>query len=132
MRKILALLFVLLSFFAATHVALAKDINIESLSDGAKVDAEITVSGTVHNANEVWVIVHPRETTDYWVQSSVIVKDDRWDVRISIGRTSAIDSGKQFEIMAVADPQQPLAEAQVFKEWPAARWKSQVVSITRK
>ncbi|MFZ4526057.1 MAG: hypothetical protein ACOYOE_11030 [Chlorobium sp.] len=132
MLKIFALLFVFLSFFPATHFAQSKDINIESLSNGAQVDAEITLSGTVNNAREVWIIVHPRETSDYWVQSTVTVRDERWNGRIAIGRASVIDSGKHFEIMAVADPEQPLAEAQVYKEWPSARWKSPIVSITRK
>ncbi len=132
MRKILALLFVLISFFPAMHFAVAKNITIESPSNGEKVDAELFVSGTAHKAKEVWVIVHPSETPDYWVQPTVTVKDELWEVQIVIGRPGTIDSGKHFEIMAIADPHQPLVEAQVFNVWPSARWRSQVISITRK
>jgi len=132
MRKILVLLFVLISFFPAMHFAVARNITIESPSNGEKVDAELIASGSVHNANKVWVIVHPIETTDYWVQPAVTVKDEFWDVQTFIGRPGTLDSGRHFEIMAIADPYEQLVEAQVFKEWPSARWRSQIISITRK
>jgi len=141
MRKIFALLFVLISFFSAMHFAVAKksavakknaNITIASLSRGEKVDAELIVSGTATNANEVWVIVHPSETPDYWVQPAAIVKDGVWGVQISIGRPGTVDSGRHFDIMAIADPRQQLAPAQVIKLWPSARSKSKIISVTRK
>ncbi|MEI7934352.1 MAG: hypothetical protein WCH30_04775 [Chlorobiaceae bacterium] len=133
MRKILALLFVLISIFSAMHFAVAKEnITLVSPANGEKVGAELIVSGTAHNASEVWVIVHPAETPDYWVQPTATVKGDVWDVQISIGRSGTLDSGKHFEIMAIADPRQQLAPSQVMKAWPSARWKSQIISVTRK
>ena len=143
MRKNLALLFVLISFFSALHFAAAKehrtkevikkeDVTIVSPSRGEKVGPELIVSGTANKANEVWVIVHPGETPDYWVQPAATVKDGVWGVQISVGRPDAIDSGKHFEIMAIAGPHKQLAPAQVLKLWPSARSKSKIISITRK
>ena len=143
MRKILALLFVLISFFSALHFAVAKEhkakenkvkehVTIGSPSRGEKVGAELIVSGTAKNADEVWVIVHPGETPDYWVQPAAIVRDGVWGVQISIGRPDIVDSGKHFEIMAVVAPREQLAPAQVIKRWPVARSKSRVISVIRK
>jgi len=143
MRKILALLFVLISFFWAPHFAVPKEhrakehrtkevITIASPSRGEKVGAELIVSGTANKANEVWVIVHPGETPDYWVQPAASVKDGVWGVQISIGRPDNIDSGKHFEIMAIAGPHKQLAPAQIIKLWPSARSKSKIILITRK
>ena len=80
----------------------------------------------------VRVVAHPMETGSYWVQPNVSVKTDgTWKVIIYIGRPGDVDVGKQFEIMAVANPKISLKEGDVLDEWPDAEFKSQVVEVTR-
>ncbi len=81
---------------------------------------------------EVWVIVHPVGLSSYWIQPPVTVRrDGTWRVSVYIGRAGDIDTGKEFEIMAIADPKESLTEAQVFSEWPKAKWRSDIVTVVR-
>lgn len=109
-------------------------IRIIKPKDGSSVDWRPFVEGAVADPNaEVWVIVHPMEVSDYWVQPSVAVKEDStWKVKIYIGRAGNLDVGKQFEIMAVANPREKLLEGKILKGWPDAQWTSQVIEVTRK
>src|SRR5215813_748121 len=60
------------------------------------------VEGTVSDANAtVWVVVHPMEVPDYWVQSPASPREgNKWRVQIHIGRPGTDDVKKHFEIMA--------------------------------
>ena len=109
-------------------------IRITAPVDGAQVPERPLVEGTIADSNaEVWVIVHPMEVSDYWVQPSPTVKEDgTWRVKIYIGGPGNVDVGKQFEIMAVANPEVRLKEGDVLSRWPKAKWKSQVIQATRK
>lgn len=114
--------------------ALEAMISITEPKDGDSVPERPYVKGTVTDPNaKVWVIVHPMEVSDYWVQPSLTVKGDgTWKAKIFIGRPGRIDVGKQFEIMAVANPKVRLSEGKVLSGWPEAQWKSQVIEVTRK
>lgn len=82
---------------------------------------------------KVWVVIHPMEASDYWVQPSLTVKNDgTWKVMIYVGRPGRIDVGKQFEVMAVANPKVNLKEGDVLSGWPEAEWKSEVIELIRK
>jgi len=82
---------------------------------------------------DVWVIVHPLGLSSYWVEPPVtVLKDGTWQVQVYIGRAGDIDKDKEFEIMAIANPTQSLAEGQVLSEWPSAKWRSDVVRVVRK
>ena len=109
-------------------------VQIVSPPDRAQVPERPLVEGTVSNPNAaVWVIVHPMEVADYWVQPKPTVKEDgKWKAQIHIGRPGNADVGKQFEIMAVADPKRKLNAGDVLKDWPEAKAKSQVIDVTRK
>ncbi|HEX8651558.1 MAG TPA: hypothetical protein VF708_12020 [Pyrinomonadaceae bacterium] len=73
------------------------------------------------------------EVSDYWVQPPVTMREGgKWKVQIHIGRPGADDVGKHFEIMAVANPKNSLKEGDKLKEWPEAKWKSQVIEVIRK
>ena len=102
--------------------------------DKAEVPERPLVEGTVSDPNaKVWVIVHPMTVSDYWVQPSVAVKEDgTWKVMIYTGRPGSIDVGKQFEIMAVANPKVKLSDGDILSGWPEAQWKSQVIELIRK
>ena len=111
----------------------AEPLLITAPLDRASVPERPFVEGTVNSSNaEVWVIVHPMEVSGYWVQSPVTVqKDGAWRVMIYIGRSGTIDVGKQFEIIAVANPKLKLNEGDQLTGLPEAQWKSDVILITR-
>jgi len=101
--------------------------------DRAKVTERPLVEGVVADVGaEVWVVVHPLEVSDYWVQPPITVRQDgSWGVQVYIGRPGMIDVGKHFEVMACANPYLQLWEGLVLSNWPKAEWKSNVVRIVR-
>jgi hypothetical protein len=108
-------------------------LRITAPSNSAQVPWRPAVEGTVADQSaKVWVIVHPMEISDYWVQPSVTIKEDgTWKITIYIGNPGTNDVGKQFEIMAIANPKTSLNEGDKLGGWPEAQWKSQVVEVTR-
>jgi hypothetical protein len=111
----------------------SSEIRLTVPLDRAKVTMRPLVEGYVADcAAEVWVVVHPMEVSDYWVQPPVTVRQDgAWGVQIYIGRPGMIDVGKHFEVMACANPYVQLWEGLVLGYWPAAEWKSDIVRIVR-
>lgn len=134
MLREIALPIVFLMVTASVVYGQQLKLRIAAPPDKAKVPERPFVEGTVTDPNaKVWVVVHPMEVSDYWVQPSVTVKGNgTWKVMIYIGRPGTIDVGKQFEIMAVANPKARLKEGDVLREWPEAQRKSQVIEVTRK
>lgn len=128
---------VLAVFFACIHVACAKaqgeDLVINLPTDGAKVPERPIVEGYVKDSNaQVWVIVHPMETGDYWIQPRVTVRNNGlWRVQIYIGRPGSIDVDKHFEIKAVANPNESLSEGDVLGIWPEAQLQSEIIEVIR-
>lgn len=110
------------------------ELSIIEPRNGDKVPERPYISGRVADPNlEVWVIVHPMEVSDYWVQPRVTVRGDgSWKVSIYIGRPGNIDVGKRFEIMAIANPKSKLNEGMVIRGWPDAKWRSEVIEVIRK
>lgn len=100
--------------------------------DGETVAARPLVEGTVADPGaRVWVVVHPTEVGDYWVQQPVSPRDDKtWRVQIYVGEPNT-SSGTRFEIRAVANPKAQLSEGKVLDRWPEAQWASQVVEVAR-
>ena len=109
-------------------------LRITAPLDKTDVPNRPLVEGKVADPNaKVWIIVHPMEVSDYWVQPKISVKNDgTWRTIIYIGRPGEIDVGKMFELMAVADPKVKLKEGDVLSGWPDARWKSQIIEVIRK
>lgn len=108
-------------------------ITITSHKDQQSVALEPIIRGKVYsNKAQVWVIVHPMETEGYWVQQKATVRSDaKWYTQIFIGREGTEDSGKHFEIMAVANPKKPLARGDVLDAWPEAMARSQITELIR-
>lgn len=108
-------------------------MQIKSPQDGSIVPWRPYVKGTVTDLDaEVWVIVRPVDTSAYLVQPSVTVSNGgTWMTQVYLGRAGDIDVGKQFEIMAVANPKGWLSEADILGGWPDAQWSSQVITVTR-
>ncbi|HEY3303936.1 MAG TPA: hypothetical protein VGL70_10435 [Candidatus Binatia bacterium] len=113
------------------------DVRISSPKDNAAVPEQPVVQGTVSDARAtVWVVVHPLETevnTEYWVQPEAEVKGDgTWTAEVYVGDPGKEDVGKQFVLMAVANPKKTLTDDDVLTTWPASAAQSDVVSVTRK
>jgi hypothetical protein len=113
------------------------EVRISSPKENAAVPEQPVVQGTVWDARAaVWVVVHPLEAepnTDYWVQPQAEVKEDgTWTAEIYVGDPGNEDVGKQFLIMAVANPKQELTDDDVLTAWPPAEAQSNIVSVTRK
>jgi hypothetical protein len=72
----------------------------------AEVPERPFIEGYVADSRaQIWVVVHPLEVSDYWVQPPVTVhQDGTWAVQIYVGRPGWVDVGKRFEIMACAKP----------------------------
>ncbi|MBU0458918.1 hypothetical protein KKF03_05770 [Patescibacteria group bacterium] len=112
-----------------------ESVRITEPKDGDSVPVGPFVKGIVSDpqVKKVWVIVHPMEVADCWVQQSANVKEDRtWKVKVAIGRPGRKDVGKQFEIMAVVNPESKLRVGDILPGWPEAQWTSQVIEVTRK
>lgn len=110
-----------------------KALAITSPAPNAKVGARAMVEGTVGDATAtVWVVVHPLEVSDYWVQPRVTVKEDgNWKVMAYFGEAGRAHRGKRFEIMAVRNPKDRLSEGNKLAFWPEAEQASQVVEVLR-
>lgn len=108
-------------------------VEISSPKNETEVIERPIVKGIVSDPGaDVWVIVHPMEVSDYWVQPRVTVrKSGEWKVMIHIGRPGK-DVGKHFEIMAVANPKEKLKEGLVLNYWPKADARSEIVEVIRK
>ena len=101
--------------------------------DGIVVGPEYIIRGRVLDKTAaVWVVVHPALTEEYWVQDKATIDEDgQWSARVTIGRPGIIDTGKPFEIMAIAGPKKEIREGDIREEWPEGQWKSQLLKVTR-
>ena len=109
-----------------------RKIVITAPCDRAKVAPRHFVEGLVSESNaEVWVIIHPMETADYWVQPNITVREGgKWKVLCYFGEPGK-HSGKPYEVMAFGNPNEKLREGQLLSNWPRAQSKSQVVEVVR-
>lgn len=102
--------------------------------DGTTVAQRGFVEGLVADSNaEVSVIIHPIETSDYWVQPNVTVREGgRWKVLCYFGERGAQHSGRHYEVMAlILKAKGQLKEGQLFHNWPPGQSKSQVIEVVR-
>lgn len=111
-----------------------EQIQIISPQNSSQVSARTYIEGWVSEPHaKVWLVIHPMEVSSYWVQPTITVRrGGNWKVMAYLGRSGNIDVGKQFEIMAVANPKVSLKEGDVLGGWPEAQWSSQVIEVTRK
>lgn len=132
MLRTLARLVALVTLVAGIASAAGIDVKIKSPADGDKVGERPIVSGVVSDPRaKVWVVVHPMEADEFWVQPEVTIRDGgAWSVQIYIGRPGNIDVGKRFEVRAGANPKKPIKEGQTDR-WPEFETTSNVVEISR-
>ena len=84
------------------------------------------------NNSIVWVIVHPMETSDYWVQQQATASTGSWNCLAYFGRAGSIDKSKYFEFRAITNPSEPLSNGQKIGSWPNAEIISDVILVIRK
>ncbi len=109
-------------------------LEIMSPEQGSSVERRPRVKGKVSRPfTEVWVIVHALETTGYWVQPKTTIKAlGDWGTVIFLGKEGMLDVGKEFELMAVANPRDSLDEGMRLPSWPRAEGKSEVITVIRR
>jgi hypothetical protein len=135
MRRAKAVLLLFLLLGLAPSCRRGIEVRISSPADDATVPEQPVIQGTVADARAaVWVVVYSFEVPDdYWVQPQATVKaDGTWTAEIYVGDSGAENVGKQFLIMAVANPQQPLQSGDVLEGWPPAAAQSNILEVTRK
>ncbi|MGO9374674.1 MAG: hypothetical protein ACLQBD_21600 [Syntrophobacteraceae bacterium] len=134
MGRKLVILFVFVMGTVTVLNAQGLNVSITAPIDSAQVPERLTIEGTVSDQNsKVWVIVHPMEVSTYWVQPDInIKKNGNWKAVIYIGRPGAVDVGKHFEVMAVANPKVILKEGQKLEGWPDAQAKSEGIELIRR
>jgi hypothetical protein len=124
-------------FLGLTLVSKAQEgeVKITSPSDGVSVPRRLLVEGSITNGkdkDQVWVIIHPIETSEYWVQPKISIRGKgNWSGYEYIGEAGKKDVGKHFEIRAVVNPEGSLTEGQKLADWPTAKLKSDVIMVTR-
>lgn len=116
------------------HDAQRGGLYLTAPPDRATVSERSFVEGRIADRSaRVWVVVHPMETSDYWVQPPVSVREDgSWKVKVYIGRPGMVDVGQHFEITVCGNPRNIyLAEGMVLSWWPEAEWQSSVIEVVR-
>jgi hypothetical protein len=129
-------MFVCIALFSNCRPVQSQTLSVELIAptEASQVDERPIVEGLVSDPkSEVWVIVHPLEVSDYWVQPRATVRQGgKWKVKIYIGRPGVADVGKSFEIRAVANPLANIKEGDILDNWPQADAISDVVEVTRR
>ena len=112
---------------------LTHNVRILLPTNESQVSSIIELEGQLAEpARSVWVVVHPLDTSSYWIQPKAAVHPDGgWSTRIFLGRSSNIDSGKKFEIRAIIDPKANLQEGQILESWPEGRGISGAAILER-
>ena len=92
-----------------------------------EVDRIITAEGKANPAAKIWVIVHPTETEDYYVQPpTAVAPDGYWSGKVYFGRPN-LDKGARFEMQVVANPVDPLEDGLKLRGFPAAAGRSPII-----
>ena len=130
-KMVVSLLFAAL--VAAPAVAGRPSVRIDAPRHGDTVEARHPVTGTVSGSPaDVWVIIRPRATRDYWVQAPVSVDEDgSWRVIGCFGEPGR-DFGARYEVRAVVGPSMKLREGLVLRGWPRAAASSSIHVVTRR
>jgi hypothetical protein len=108
-------------------------VRIDSPKTNSIVDQRQEMSGTVFPASaEVWVVIRPTETSDFWVQRQITVGNDgKWTVEVYFGDPGETHSGKKYEVRAFANPSSPLKEGKG-KSWPKSAAQSDLFRYSRR
>lgn len=133
MRFKFALSLVLAAVVTSGALAQRPEVRIETPKQGAVVDARQPVTGIVGDKSaQVWVIIHPRATPDYWVQPEVAVDRETgtWRTLGCFGEEGQ-HHGARYDMAAVVNPSFQLRGGMVLSGWPRCQAMSPVILVTR-
>ena len=132
MKRLSLIISLFLILWAVTVSAQEISISITEPMNDSKVSHREYVKGKVSDPLAiVWIVIHPVETSDFWIQPPVTVKNNGdWKVKAYFGRAGK-DSSKEFEIRAYANPSSALSEGRSGM-WPKAQAQSDVIDVTRR
>ncbi len=132
MRKVIILMAIQFLCLAPIQRAFCANLTIDTPADGASVSWRPIVKGTVDGASTVWVIVHALEKSEYWVQPKVTArKSGQWQIKAYVGNSTPTANIRDFEIKAIANPTETIAEGQVLEVWPVGQLNSKVIKVIR-
>jgi len=133
-KKIIIILAVTIASLMAGHASAKAELVITAPQDDSRVQWRTDIKGTVSDPDaEVWVVIHPTEVSQYWVQPRLSVKEDgSWRVRVYFGESGSRHSGMRFEVRAIANPESKLESGDRFSFWPEAEERSQVIEVIRR
>ena len=107
-------------------------LSIELPSNGMIVPRESFAEGRVSNAGAVWLIIHPPNTHEYWVQSPAKVEQDgTWKGLILVGGKGQLFNGARAEIRAFVNPFKQLKEGEMIYSWPKAQLSTKRIEVIR-
>lgn len=130
MRKAL-LAACIFAFYSLSEAGKNKTLFITYPENGGMVSLRDTVIGTVKGDKDVYVVIRPEGTPDYWVQPNVSVGDDgKWRVLVYFGE-DATPPGTKFEVRAFANPKGKLKEGDKLSNWPKAEARSDLIVVQR-
>lgn len=134
MRKIVFFVFLFIILTMSVVSGQQTKLRITAPTNKTQISERVFIEGTIDDPKlKVWIIVHPMGLPSYWVQPPITAGENgTWEGMIYIGRAGSLDSGKEFEIMAVASPKTKIREGNVLDRWPSARWTSQIMELIRK
>jgi len=99
----------------------------------ASVPRNTFIAGEVSDSSfSVWVIVHPM-ASNYWAFEAQVEQDGKWRTDVTIGREPPegnADVGKEYQIMAIANPKIHLKEGE-YHSWIDAEYKSDTITVIR-
>ncbi|MEO0086449.1 MAG: hypothetical protein ABIK37_07455 [candidate division WOR-3 bacterium] len=110
-----------------------KGLWITDPPDSARVPYRPYVLGTISDTSisALFLVVHPTPTKEYWIQPPCMLRPDgAWLGQPYIGLENT-PAGVSFEIRAVADPVDDIKPGTSLKDWPPARYSSNVVTVFR-
>lgn len=97
-----------------------------------EMEGTVTVPGADCTCAEVWVVVHPTLTADYWVQPKATVNaDGTWTARPYVADDRPFPANERFETTAFANPKATLQPSDVLHDWPIAAARSKTIIVTR-
>lgn len=133
-KKTFIILAVAVAFVLAGYATSMAELVITAPEDGGQVSWRADIEGSVSDLDdEVWVVIHPTETSQYWVQPQLSVKEDgSWRVVVYFGEAGSRHTGLRFEVRAIANPKRKLKEGDRFGFWPEAGERSQVIEVIRR
>src|ERR1700681_1631862 len=96
--RFLLLLATIFALANSGHTAGTLSVSIQKPENGSAVDHRQEIGGKVSDPSaEVWVVIHPMETSDFWIQPRITVKEDgSWKVFAYFGNAGPMHKGQHY------------------------------------